>query len=167
MVDLVNRLTAAWEERHPVLPPTALGLATVAARYGDLERAFRFLSVSLSPRERVGVRADPSVIEAASALEAELRRKNAEWSQAVEALQRAVANSKEAARHHLRLAKIYEHRLRDYEKARHHAELCAAAEGPESHARRRARIAHALTPTLSRRERETSESVELVRSVAR
>ncbi len=154
MVDLVNRLTAAWEERHPVLPPTALGLATVAARYGDLERAHRFISLAL--RERVGVRAHASVIEAASALEAELRRKNAEWSQAVEALHRAVANSKEAARHHLRLAKIYEHRMRDYEQARLHAELCAAAEGPESHARRRARIAHALTI-----------SVETVGSLAR
>lgn len=82
----------------------------------------------------------PSVLEGASALEAELKRRSGEWSQAVEALQRAVANSTEPARHHLRLAKIFEHRLRDYEQAKHHAGLCAPAEGPESHSRRMARL---------------------------
>jgi hypothetical protein len=41
MVDLVQRLIAAWEERHPLLPPTALGLAQVAMREPGLESARR------------------------------------------------------------------------------------------------------------------------------
>jgi uncharacterized protein len=155
MVELVDRLVAAWEERHPVLPATALGLATVAARHGDVERALRFLSISitssLSPSgERVGERANRAVVESANSLEAELRRRRGEYREAVEALLRAVANSSEPAEHHLRLAKLYEHRLRDYDLARHHAALCAPAEEAVTHARRQARLSLALLAPAGR-----------------
>ncbi len=130
MVDLVNRLVAAWEERHPVLPATALGLATVAARHGDDARALRFL-------ERA---TEGAVAEHAWSLEAELRRRRGEYVQAVEALLRAVTRSAAPAPLHLRLAKLYEHRLRDFDLARQHAALCAPAEEAPSHARRHARL---------------------------
>ena len=41
---------------------------------------------------------------------------------------------------HLRLAKLYEHRLHDYELARRHAALCAPAEEAVSHAKRHQRL---------------------------
>lgn len=135
MVELVNRLVAAWEERHPVLPATALGLATVAARHGDEERALRFLARATG--ETVSSHA---VSESAWALEAELRRRRGEYPQAAQALLRAVGSSSTPAAHHLRLAILYEHRLRDFDQARQHAALCASAEEPLSHARRHARL---------------------------
>ena len=131
MVDLVNRLTAAWEERHPVLPATALGLASVAARHGDDARALRFLSKA----------SEGEVAEHAWSLEAELRRRRGEYRESVDALLRAVERSTEPAPLHLRLAKLYEHRLRDYDLARQHAALCGAAEEPVTHERRHARLA--------------------------
>jgi uncharacterized protein YprB with RNaseH-like and TPR domain len=131
MVDLVHRLVAAWEERHPVLPATALGLASVAARHGDEERALRFLSRAT----------DGTLAEEALALEAELRRRRGEYREAVEALLRAVERSKAPAPLHLRLAKLYEHRLHDFERARAHAALCAGAEEAAVHARRTQRLA--------------------------
>jgi uncharacterized protein YprB with RNaseH-like and TPR domain len=131
MVDLVNRLAAAWEERHAVLPATALGLASVAARHGDDERALRFLTRA----------SEGEVAEHAWSLEAELRRRRGEYREAVEALLRAVARSTTPAPLHLRLAKLYEHRLHDFELARQHAALCAPAEEAESHARRHQRLA--------------------------
>ena len=130
MVDLVNRLVAAWEERHPVLPATALGLATVAARHGDDARALRFLSLATQGR----------VAEHAWSLEAELRRRRGEYRQAVDALLRAVARTTTPAPLHLRLAKLYEHRLHDFALARQHAALCGPAEDVHSHARRHTRL---------------------------
>lgn len=149
MVELVNRLTAAWEERHPVLPATALGLAMVAARHGDDERALRFLgratTVSLSPAGSApwgdGVGEGNRVGERAYVLEAELRRRRGEYRESVEALLRAVERSTAPAPLHLRLAKLYEHRLRDYDLARQHAALCGTAEEVASHERRHARLA--------------------------
>ncbi|MFT3712845.1 MAG: ribonuclease H-like domain-containing protein [Archangium sp.] len=114
MVDLVHRLTAAWCERHPLLPATALGLANVACRCGDEARALRFLA-----RAALGETAG-----AAASLEAEVHRRQGRFAEAVEALQRALAHANDKAELHLRLAKLYEHRLRDLEAARHHAELC-------------------------------------------
>jgi uncharacterized protein YprB with RNaseH-like and TPR domain len=114
MVDLVHRLTSAWCERHPLLPATALGLASVACRCGDEARAMRFLA-----RAALG-----DTASAAASLEAELHRRNGRWPEAVEALQRALAHANDKADVHLRLAKLYEHRLRNLEAARHHAELC-------------------------------------------
>jgi hypothetical protein len=130
MVDLVNRLVAAWEERHPVLPATALGLATVAARHGDDARALRFLALATTGH----------VAEHAWSLEAELHRRRGEWREAVDALLRAVGRSTSPAPLHLRLAKLYEHRLHDFALARLHAALCAPAEDGHSHARRHARL---------------------------
>lgn len=114
MVDLVQRLIAAWEERHALLAPTALGLAQVAMRAGDAERALRFLS-----RAETG-----SVASSAWSLRAEVHRRAGRWADAVSALHRAVETcDDDAAPLHLRLAILYEHRLRDVEAARRHAAL--------------------------------------------
>jgi hypothetical protein len=128
MVDLVHRLTAAWCERHPLLPATALGLASVACRCGDEERALRFLS-----RAALG-----DTASAAASLEAEVHRRRGRYPEAVEALRRALQDAKEPAPLHLRLAKLYEHRLRDLDAAQHHAER--AAEDADARAHRVARI---------------------------
>jgi len=130
MVDLVHRLTAAWEERHALLPETALGLATVAARYGDDERALRFLERASQGR----------VASEAWSLHAEVRRRRGEYREAVDALLHALERAETPAPLHLRLAKLYEHRLRDLEAARRHASLCESAEEPERHAARHARL---------------------------
>ncbi len=130
MVDLVHRLTAAWEERHPLLPETALGLASVAARFGDDARALRFLERAAQGR----------VASEAWSLHAEVRRRRGEWREAAEALHRALERAQAPAELHLKLAKLYEHRLHDYGAARHHAALCAPAEEPVRHANRHARL---------------------------
>jgi hypothetical protein len=114
MVDLVHRLTAAWCERHPLLPATALGLASVACRCGDEARALRFLA-----RAALGETA-----AAAATLEAELHRRRGRYPEAVDALRRALEHAREPGEVHLKLAKLYEHRLRDLAAARHHAALC-------------------------------------------
>lgn len=130
MVDLVQRLLAAWEERHPVLPETALGLATVASRFGDEARALRFVE-----------RATEKGLAEAWELKAELQRRRGDYAASVETLQRALEHHERKAVIHLRLAKLYEHRLRDYERARQHAESCGPAETAEAHAARQRRLA--------------------------
>lgn len=112
MVDLVQRLIAAWEERHPLLPPTALGLAQVAMRSGDEPRALRFLE-----RAQAGVTASQ-----AWSLRAEVHRRRGRWVEAVEALHQALAGCAEPAPLHLRLAILYEHRLHDVAAATLHAQ---------------------------------------------
>ncbi|PZR12307.1 MAG: hypothetical protein DI536_15500 [Archangium gephyra] len=134
MVDLIQRLVAAWEERHPVLPETALGLAAVAWRHGDEARALRFLEV-----------ATQKGLSEAWELKAEVRRRRGEYEASVEALRYALEKSKRAAAIHLRLAKLYEHRLRDYERAKQHADACAPAEDAQSHAARQHRLAARFT----------------------
>lgn len=111
MVDLVQRLIAAWEERHPLLPPTALGLAQVAMRSGDEPRALRFLE-----RAQSGGTASQ-----AWSLRAEVHRRKGRWAEAVEALHHALEGSDDPAPLHLRLAILYEHRLRDVAAATRHA----------------------------------------------
>ncbi len=133
MVDLVQRLLAAWEERHPVLAETALGLAAVAWRHGDEARALRFLD-----------RATEKGLSEAWELKAELQRRRGAYRESVEALRQALEKSKRAASIHLRLAKLYEHRLRDYEAAKVHAEACAPAETVQAHAARQNRLAAKL-----------------------
>ena len=102
----------------------------MAARHGDDARALRFLSKA----------SEGAVAEHAWSLEAELRRRRGEYREAVEALLRAVARSTEPAPLHLRLAKLYEHRLREFDLAKQHAALCGPAEEAPSHARRHARL---------------------------
>jgi hypothetical protein len=130
MVDLVQRLSAAWEERTSLLPETALGLAFVAARRGDDARALRFLERATAGK----------VASEAWSLRAELQRRRGEFGEAVSALHRALEQAREPAELHLKLSKLYEHRLRDFDAARFHADLCATAEPAEVHASRAARL---------------------------
>jgi uncharacterized protein len=130
MVELVHRLASAWEERQTLLPETALGLASVAVRHGDEARALRFLERASQGR----------VATEAWVLRAEVLRRKGAYAMAVEALHRALEQAKEPATLHLSLAKLYEHRLRDFEAAQRHAMLCAEAEEPQAHASRWARL---------------------------
>ncbi len=130
MVQLVQHLVAVWEERHPVLPPTALGLASVAARRKDDARALRFLQHA----------AEGKTTAMACSLEADVRRRRGEYQEAATALLRAVTVSPQPAPLHLRLAKLYEHRLHDLDAALHHTAQAVVAESATAHASRRQRL---------------------------
>lgn len=130
MVDLVQRLIAAWEERHALLPETALGLAWVAARRGEDAKALRFVARATEGR----------VSSEAWSLKAELLRRRGEYAGAVDSLHRALERSQRTAALHLKLAKLYEHRLKDLEAAMRHAAQCAAAEAPAAHEARKRRL---------------------------
>ena len=76
---------------------------------------------------------------------ARLRRRRGDHSGCVEALHRAVAacagHPDQAARIHLALAKLYEHRLANPALAQHHATLALGSETAEAAMRRGARLA--------------------------
>lgn len=140
MVALVNCLSGLWEEQHATQPATALGLAALAVRNKDTPRALRFL-------EKAGQ--GPTAAHALS-LQAEIHQRNGEYRAAVEVLLRAVAASSNPAVLHLRIAKLYEHRLHDFGAALHHAHSAIAAEKPSAHGTRKQRLVrrlHNATPT--------------------
>lgn len=140
MISLAHRLCAAWEEQHPVIPETALGLAVLAARRGDDDRAFRFLDRATSG----------TVASSAWSLRAELHRRQGRATEAIDALLQALPGARDtAASLHLRLAKLYEHRLRDFEAAHRHAALAAPLEGPTRHLARRTRLEERLARLTS------------------
>lgn len=130
MVALAERLSALWDEQHLAEPTVALGLAHLAAKNKDVPRALRFLE-----RAAQG----PTALQAWS-LQAEVLQRNKEYRAAVEVLLRAVTASPQPAPLHLRLAKLYEHRLRDFDAALHHARVAEVAEIASVHASRKQRL---------------------------
>ncbi|MFO0595203.1 MAG: ribonuclease H-like domain-containing protein [Myxococcaceae bacterium] len=132
MVELVQRLVAAWEGRAALTPATALGLAEVAVRSGDAEKAKLFLAQAVAAPGEVG--------GAALSLKAELLRRKGEFAASLEVLLEAVHRAAAPAALHLRLAKLYEHRMSDPEAAKRHALLAGEVEAPERHVARLARL---------------------------
>lgn len=132
MVLLTERLLAAWEERHPLLPATALGLASVAVRVGAHEKALRLLAGTTE------VRAPWSPM--AALLHARLLRGRGDAIQAVTVLRSALPSAREPALLHLHLARLFERELKDPAAALTHARLARAAEPADLHARRLARL---------------------------
>ncbi|WP_241759561.1 ribonuclease H-like domain-containing protein [Pyxidicoccus parkwayensis] len=116
-------------------PRDLLGFAGVALRARDYERAQAFArAAAAGDNGAVGVEA--------LALASRLCRKAGDSATAAEHLHRALRSARgfQAATLHLELTKLYEHALKDLPKALQHARLAAAAELPEDHQRRVARL---------------------------
>jgi uncharacterized protein len=139
---LLGALVARFSGEHPALDPREqLGLASVAERAGYHQRALCFA------RGASG-QGGGSIAVGALELEARLARKSGDPHGAAAALERAlaVAQGVRAAELHLRLAKLYEHQLKDPARALAHALHCAAAEEPAANVRRLARLERRLPP---------------------
>ncbi len=136
MAALLAKLHASLAEPRPSEDPSDhLGLARIAHRAADRERALRF---ALLAAEGGG---DAVISSAAQLLAARLLIKNKEFaraeSQLLGALERSAASLPEL---HLALAKLYEHRLKAPERALPHALQTIGAEEPAAQARRVSRL---------------------------
>ncbi|MET0344179.1 MAG: ribonuclease H-like domain-containing protein [Polyangiales bacterium] len=114
-----------------------LGFARVAARGAELDRAIALAHAAAE--------ADVRGVLSGSALQllGELRLKAGELERAIDAFEGAIAASTsrvEAARAHLALAKLHEHKTKRLDLALRHAAETAAAEGEDESRRRVARI---------------------------
>jgi hypothetical protein len=130
MVELVEWLTDAWEGRREVSAEARLGLAVVAARLGDDERALRWAPEAPG---RCGALANE--------LKAGVLRRRGDVRGAVASLAAALEASPSPARVHLRLAKLYEHQLKDPHQALLHAPKARGAESLEANTKRQSRLA--------------------------
>jgi uncharacterized protein YprB with RNaseH-like and TPR domain len=115
-------------------PRISLGYAQHAARIKDTGRAARFA--------RAAADAGDTVAADALQLLATVERRRGDPSAAARALEEALAATPPAAaaQIHLGLAKLYEHRLRDPERALRHAREVGRAEGLYGQAKRIARL---------------------------
>jgi len=116
-------------------PRDLLGFAGVALRARDYARAQAFA--------RAAAAGDNGTVGAAAlALASRLSRKAGDPSAAAGHLHQALNSARgfQAATLHLELTKLYEHALKDLSRALQHARLSAAAELPEDHQRRVARL---------------------------
>jgi uncharacterized protein len=135
-------LVEHYEELRPEHEPAdQLGVAQVAVRADDHERARRYAEAAAEGGGPADVTVD------ALCLAAELARRRDDHQARSELLARALdeAHDEErAARIHLALAKLHEHQLRDYARALEHAQKTAAAEGCAERDHRVGRIARKL-----------------------
>lgn len=119
-------------------PDDHLSYAKVARRIGDFDRALEFAGAA-----RAGG-GDSKVCLEADLLIADIYRLRGDSEGQERALQRALEVAgyvgETAAPVHLKLAKLYEHKVKDLQRALRHAEHSAAAETPEDGEHRRARI---------------------------
>jgi uncharacterized protein len=129
-------------ERFAAAPPDddpreRLGLAHAAARAGDSERAIAFA-------ELVAAEGSGRLAAEALLLAGELHHKRGDVGRAAtvyeDALVAAAGRPKTCAELRLRLAKLYEHALRDLARALEHAHGTALAEGQGAQQRRLARL---------------------------
>lgn len=139
---LLATLVERWQDALPAHDPAdRLGIAKVALRHGDLERARRFADAAVSG----GAGSDVAVDALLVATEAESKR--ARHDEVTSLLHDALAISRgsssgneRAAAIHLALAKHLEHKERDPERALAHAPETARIEGDAACARRVARL---------------------------
>lgn len=134
---LLGLLTDRFENLRKEDDPTDhLGLAHVARRTGDVERAHRFAEAA------AGGGGDRALTVEALVLSARLRAKARAFPEAVELYQRALAEAEGPLLPpiHLALSKLYEHRLSRPDLALLHAEQALEAEDAEHHARRLERL---------------------------
>ena len=122
-------------------PIDLLALARVAVRAGDLDRAERFA------RAAADLEDDRTAIEALL-LAARIARSRRAFDRSTLDLQIVLRRSSHLPRleaeANLALAKLYEHRHHDLDRALDYARLTASIEGPEAHARRIARLERRL-----------------------
>jgi uncharacterized protein len=142
LVTLVSR----YEELRPEHEPAdRLGVAQVAVRADDHERALLYAEAAAESGGPADVTAD------ALWLAAELARRRHDHRARCVLLLRALETADDeerAARIHLALAKLYEHRLRELERALEHARAIAPAEGSAERDHRVARIERKLSARL-------------------
>lgn len=135
---IVAVLADRYEELRPEHEPAdQLGIAEVAVRAEDHERARRYAEAAADGGGPADVTVD------ALWLASELARHRDDDRAQVALLERALGEAideERAARVHLALSKLYEHRLRDYERALEHARNTAASEGSSLRDHRVARI---------------------------
>lgn len=126
-------------------PRDHLAYARVAARADDAERALQFARAAVAGG--AGGAAEEVVAIDALSLIAEVQRKRGQPTEAVEALHQALPRSRnpeQLAHLHFALAKLYEHGLRDWGRAREHARHTEPAEGAQAHGRRLGRLSRRL-----------------------
>lgn len=139
LVNLVER----YEELRPEHDPEdRLGVAQVAVRAADPERAMRWAESAAEAGGPDDVTAD------ALWLASELCRKRGDDEGRRALLHRALeaggVDPRRSARAHLALSKLYEHRLKDFERALVHARSTEREEGDEARDRRVARVLRKL-----------------------
>jgi hypothetical protein len=143
-------LVEHYEELRPEHEPAdRLGVATVALRAEDHERAARYAEAAAEGGGADDVTAD------ALWLAAEMARRRddprARCALLHRGLEVAAADARRAARFHLALAKLYEHTFRDYERALIHARATDAAEGAAERDHRVARVRRKLDERRAQR----------------
>ncbi len=133
MAALAELLGQAWRGERALGPKAALGLGTVAFRTEAFSKALSF-ALAAQAAERGAVRG------LALELEALARRKLGDVAGAVRALEAALPVHGAVARVHLALAKLYEHKVKEPERALRHARLGASAEDAPTAWRRERRL---------------------------
>jgi hypothetical protein len=133
MVELLQVLAGLFEGAREPEPEVALGCAVVALRLGDDARALQFLSRAVETTA-------PVVRSLAFEAQGLVYRRQGEPLKAVRAFEAALPNSPRPAQLHVKLAVLFEHRLKDYEAARRHAQLGSSAEDDVTRSRRKARL---------------------------
>ncbi|HYH99935.1 ribonuclease H-like domain-containing protein [Hyalangium sp.] len=135
--ELVRRFRTSRAEEED--PRDLLGFAGVAMRAGDYARAQTFAQAA--------ARGGGTVSVEALTLASQLSRRAGDSGAAAALLQQALTSARgtQAAPLHLSLAKLYEHALKDPERALHHARLTTTAESPEEQRHRISRLERKLT----------------------
>ena len=134
---LLASLAERWQDALPAHDPAdRLGIAKVALRHGDLERARRFADAAVLGGAGSDVAVDALLVAT------ETENKRARHHEVAGLLREALAMShgERAAAIHLALAKHLEHKGRDPDGALTHAAETARVEGDGACARRVARL---------------------------
>lgn len=135
---LLATLGERWEDVLPAHEPEdRLGIARVALRHGDLDRATRFATAAAEGGGSAEVRLDALLVATSAA------RARDHHDEVLRLLRDALDTAPDEERRaalHLALAKHLEHRARDVRGALEHAARTAAIEGAEACARRVARL---------------------------
>lgn len=147
---ILVRLVELYEELRPEDEPAdRLGVAQVAVRAADVERAGRYAEAAAEGGGPDDVTAD------ALWLAADLARKRGDLEARLALLHRGLETARRdegrAARFHLALAKLYEHRLKDFDRALIHARAADLEEGG-------ARSDHRVARILARMERARAQT---------
>ena len=134
--ELVRRFRSGRVEEED--PRDLLGFAGVAMRAGDYERAQTFAQAA--------ARGGGTVSVEALSLASRLSRRAGDSKSAVDLLEQALTSARgtQAAPLHLALTKLYEHSLKDPERALHHARLTMTAEAAEEQRHRISRLERKL-----------------------
>lgn len=136
---------------HRVDPEDQLGFAQLALSSGDQARAERFLTAAADGGE---IR----VATEARLIAAKLARRGGDHERARALLEDALGEApfELRSRVHLALAKIYEHKVKDLERAIGHATETTMAEGPVARDRRVARLQGRLHRVSARKAMQPS-----------